>query len=62
MVGLIIAGTVALITLTASATTSALALAQEVQIASFVNHLAENVTNDLNIQEDLDTQLEQIIL
>lgn len=56
---LIIAGTVAFITLIASSTASMLGLAQEVQIASFVSHPAENVTNDMNIQEDLDTQLEQ---
>lgn len=44
MVGLIIAG-IAFITLIASSTTSALVLAQEVQTASFISHLAKNVTN-----------------
>lgn len=47
---------------TAGATTSALALAQEVQAASFVNHLPENVTNSLSIQEVLDRRLEQSIV
>ena len=49
MVLLIIAGVVTLITLIASATTSSLALAKEVQTSSYVNHLAENVTNALCI-------------
>jgi hypothetical protein len=44
MVRLIIAG-IPFITLIASCTTSALALAQEVQTASFISHLAKNVTN-----------------
>jgi len=60
MVGLIIAGNVVPMALIASAT-SALALAQEVQTASFVNHLAKNVTNALSTLEDLDRQLEQRI-
>ena len=50
MVELIIAGVAALITLIASATTSVLALAQEVHTASVVNHLAENITNALSIE------------
>lgn len=54
MVGPIIVGVVALMTLIASATTSALALSQEVQTASFVNHPADNVTNAVGKQEDLD--------
>ena len=54
MVELIIAGVVALIIFLASAATSVLALAKEVQTSSFVHHLAENVTNALHIQEDLD--------
>lgn len=53
MVGLMIAGTGALVTLTASATASALALAKEVQMASFINHLAENVTYVLGIQKSI---------
>lgn len=40
IIGLIISSVVALITLIASATTSALALTQQLHIASFVNHLA----------------------
>ena len=44
-VGLIIAGIAALITLIASNTASAIALTQEVKTATFVNHLAKNVTN-----------------
>ena len=60
MVGLIIASVVALTTLIASASTSALALAQE-EKTSFVNHLAEYVINALRTQEDLDKQLEQRI-
>ena len=60
--GLIIAGIAALITLIASNTASAIALTQEVKTATFVNHLAKNVTNVLNIQEDLDRRLEQQIL
>ena len=51
MVRLIITGVVALITLIASATTSVLALRQETWTASFVNYLAENITNALNIQD-----------
>ena len=61
MGGLIIASVIALITLIARATTSSLALAQEVQTASSVNHLAENITNALSIQEELNTWLEQRI-
>ena len=45
VVGLIIAGIAALITLIASTTASAIALTQEVKTATFVNHLAKNVTN-----------------
>ena len=48
MIGLIIASVAALITLIARATTSSLALAQEVQTASSVNHLAEKVSNTLS--------------
>ena len=51
-VGLIIAGIAALITLIPSTTASAIALTQEVKTATFVNHLAKNVTNVLSIQED----------
>ena len=61
VVGLIIAGIAALITLIASTTASAIALTQEVKTANFVNHLAKNVTNVLSIQEDLDRHLEQQI-
>ena len=60
VVGLIIAGIAALITLIAS-TTAAIPLTQEVKTATFVNHLAKNVTNVLSIQEDLDRHLEQQI-
>lgn len=42
--GLVIAGTAALITLMAS-TTAAIALTQEVKTTTFVNHLAKSVTN-----------------
>jgi Na+/H+ antiporter NhaC len=42
VVGLIIAGIAALITLIASTTASAIALIQEVKTATFVNHLAKN--------------------
>ena len=48
IVGLIIAGIAALITLIASTTASAIALTQEVKTATFVNHLAKNVTNALS--------------
>ena len=47
--------------LIASASTSELALAKEVQMASFDNHLLENVTNVLSMQDDLDRHLEQRI-
>ena len=53
MIGLIIASVAALITLIARATTSSLALAQEVQTAGFVNHLSENITNALSIWIDI---------
>lgn len=43
--GLISAGIPALITLIATTTASAIALMQEVKTATFVNHLAENVSN-----------------
>ena len=56
--GFIIAGIAPLIKLIAS-TTAAIALTQEVKTATFVNHLAKNVTNVLSIQEDLDRHLEQ---
>jgi hypothetical protein len=41
VVGLIIAGIAALITLRASTTASAITLTQEVKTATFVNHLAK---------------------
>ena len=49
MVGLIIVSVVVLITLIACVVNSALALAKVVQTSSYVNHLAENVTNALCI-------------
>ena len=58
---MIIVGIAALITLIASTTASAIALTQEVEIATFVKHLAKYVTNVLSIQEDLDRHLEQRI-
>ena len=61
IVGSMIASIAALITLLASTTASAIALTQEVKTATFVNHLAKNVTNVLSIQEDLDRHLEQWI-
>ena len=61
VVGLIIAGIAALITLRASTTASAIALTQEVKTATFVNYLAKYVTNALSNQEDLDRHLEQWI-
>ena len=61
VVGLIIAGITALITLIARTTALAIALTQEVKTASFVNHLAKYVTNALSNQEDLDRHLEQWI-
>lgn len=60
VVGLIIAGIAALIILIASTNASVIALTQEVKTATFVN-LANNVTNALSIQEDLDKCLEQRI-
>lgn len=48
--GLIIAGTAVLIILIASTTASVIALTQEVKMATFVNHLAKNVTAVLSIQ------------
>ena len=58
---LIIAGIAALIALIASTINSTIALAQEVNTATLVNHLAKkkNVTNVLSIQEDLGRHLEQ---
>lgn len=61
LVGLIIAGAMALKPLIDIVATSPWTLAQEVQTASIVNHPAENVTNALSIEEDLDRQLEQRI-
>jgi len=46
IVGLIIADTGALTTIIDSATTSPLSSAQEMQTASFVDHLAENIMRD----------------
>jgi hypothetical protein len=47
---LIIASIAALITLIANATASAIALMQELKIATFVNHLAKKkITNALSI-------------
>ena len=60
MVGLIPAGAVTLTKLIAGAPTSSLALAQEVQTASFLNYLAENIPIP-ELQEDLDRQVEQRI-
>lgn len=60
MVGLIIASAIALITLIACATTLALALAQELQIASLVI-ICRKCANGLSTQEDLDRWLKQRI-
>jgi hypothetical protein len=57
VVGLIIAGIAALITLIASTTASAIALIQEVKTATFVNHLAKKkkVTKVLSTDALYDT-------
>nr|KAF6418685.1 hypothetical protein HJG63_008733 [Rousettus aegyptiacus] len=57
VIGLIIAGITALVSLIA--TTAAVALSQTVQTAHYVNNLSRNVTIALGTQENIDNKLEQ---
>ncbi|XP_036079189.1 endogenous retrovirus group K member 7 Env polyprotein-like [Rousettus aegyptiacus] len=56
VIGLIIAGITALVSLIA---TAAVALSQTVQTAHYVNNLSKNVTMALGTQENIDNKLEQ---
>lgn len=59
VIGLIIAGLTALISMIAAAATAAVALTQEVQTAHYANNLSRNVTMALGTQESFDNKLEQ---
>uniref|UniRef100_A0A8C6CPF8 Retroviral envelope protein GP41-like domain-containing protein n=1 Tax=Moschus moschiferus TaxID=68415 RepID=A0A8C6CPF8_MOSMO len=56
--GLVVFGITSLITLIASTITASLSLAQSVNTASFVDHLAKNTSLALGTQEDIDKKLE----
>ena len=59
MMGLIITGITALVSLTATAAAAAVTLSQTVQTAHYVNNLSKNVTIALGTQENIDNKLEQ---
>lgn len=59
VIGLIIAGLTALISMIAAAATAVVALTQEVQTAHYVNNLSRNVTMALGTQESIDNKLEK---
>lgn len=59
MIGLIIAGVLALISLIATVATAAVALSLTVQNAHYVNELSRNITSALGTQENIDKKLEQ---
>ncbi|XP_036083191.1 endogenous retrovirus group K member 7 Env polyprotein-like [Rousettus aegyptiacus] len=58
-IGLLIAGTMALVTIIATAATAAVALSQTIQNAHYVNTLSKNVTLALGTQEVINEKLEQ---
>lgn len=58
-IGMMIAGIVALVTLVASASASAISLTQEINTAHFVNQLMFNVTTVMTAQEEWDQKIEQ---
>jgi hypothetical protein len=58
VIGLIIAGVLALVSLIASAVASTVALSQSIQTAHCVNHLAKNVSLTLISQEAIDKKIE----
>ena len=63
VVGLIIAGITAVVSLiAATAATAAVALSHTVQTAHYVNQLSRNVTMALGTQEDIDAKLEQTLM
>jgi hypothetical protein len=57
VVGLIIAGVFALMSLIASAVACTVALSQSIQTAHYVNHLAKNVSLTLISQEAIDKKV-----
>ena len=59
LVGLVIAGIIAIVSLIATAATAAVALSHSVQTAHYVNQLSKNVTMALRTQEDIDAEVEQ---
>ncbi|XP_039708500.1 endogenous retrovirus group K member 113 Env polyprotein-like [Pteropus medius] len=59
VIGLIVAGILAIVSLIATAATAAVALTQTVQTAHYVNNLSRNVTLALGTREDIDRKLEQ---
>lgn len=54
VIGLIVAGILAIVSLIATAATAAVALSQTVQTAHYVNDLSRNVTLALGTQENID--------
>ena len=59
VVGFIIAGIIAIVSLIATAATAAIALSHSVQTAHYGNQLSKNVTMALRTQEDIDAKVEQ---
>lgn len=57
-IGLIIAGSVADISILITAVTAAVALSQSIHTAQFVNQLAHNISQALKTQEDIDLKIE----
>ncbi|TEA31396.1 hypothetical protein DBR06_SOUSAS23410003, partial [Sousa chinensis] len=59
--GLLIAGIIALIAVSASVAISTTVLTQSIHTATFVNNLATNVSNALETQESIDRKLESCV-
>ncbi|KAL0588600.1 envelope glycoprotein [Plecturocebus cupreus] len=57
-IGMLIASIIAIVTVLASAATAAVSLAYNVQTATYVNHLAKNISASMGTQMDGDKKLE----
>ena len=57
-IGILIASIIAIVSVVATAATAAVSLAQSVQTASYVNHLAKNISVTMGTQIDIEKEIE----
>ncbi|XP_064225209.1 endogenous retrovirus group K member 9 Env polyprotein-like [Aotus nancymaae] len=57
-IGLLVTGILAIVSIVATAATAAAGLAHSVQTATYVNHLAQNISVSMGTQMDIDKKLE----